>query len=222
MRKTKTKSAPRKRAVHRLPDILTKEEAIALLRATSLRAPSGLRNRCGLLLMYRGGLRVSEVSNLRLQDVKLDNGAPRVLVNQGKGSKDRVVPLPGDVVDTLLLWQGRRKEFAPRSQWLFCTISKGKGQGFGEQHSLRPGGRVSESYWRDAVKRYARRAGIERRVHPHSLRHSFATEKLREGWDLESLRAILGHSSVATTQIYLHCDEARLAELQARAEPLAL
>jgi len=211
-----------KQKAKRLPEVLTREEAVALLQQTSLRAPTGLRNRAGLMLMLRAGLRVSEVSNLRLQDVLLSNGSPRVLVHQGKGRKDRTVPLPSDVVDTLLRWQDRRKGFARRSPWVFCTITEGKGQGFGEQHDLRPGQRVSESYWRAAVKRYAKRAGIERRVHPHVLRHSFATEKLREGWDLESLRTILGHSSVAVTQVYLHVDEARLAELQAKAEPLPL
>ena len=216
-------------AKFKLPEVLSREEAQALLRQTSRRAPSGIRNRVALLLMYRGGLRASEVTNLRPRDVKLHNGqGPRVIVRQGKGRKDRTVPLPPDsTVDTLLLWESKREEFAPGSRWFLCTITEGKEAGCArvgtkERKELEPGGQVKTSYLRALVERLARKAGIERRVHPHMLRHTFATEKLREGWDLESLRVILGHASVATTQIYLHVDESRLAELQAKAEPLKL
>lgn len=214
------------RKPQRLPEVLSREEALALIRQTSRRAPSGVRNRAALLLMYRAGLRESEVSNLRPQDVVLDNAHPRVIVRQGKNLKDRTVPLPSETTDTLLRWQEVRRKFAPRAHWLFCSITEGSGSGFGLKpgatRKLKPGAQVSTAYWRQLVARLANRAGIERRVHPHQLRHSFATEKLREGWDLESLRVALGHSSLTTTQVYVHVDEARLAELQARAEPLPL
>ena len=223
----RAKTARKPRQARRVPDVLTREEAINLLRQTSKRAPTGIRNRAGLMLMYRGGLRVSEVANLTPQDVKLSNGqGPRLIVRQGKGRKDRTVPLPQETVDTLLLWEARREEFAPRSRWFFCTITEGTSTGIapakGKRKPLKPGSQVQPAYWRALVTRLARKASIGRRVHPHMLRHTFATEKLREGWDIESLRVMLGHSSVATTQVYLHVDETRLSELQAKAEPLKL
>jgi integrase/recombinase XerD len=166
------------------PEILEPSEAAALVGACRKRSKTGRRNRAILLLMLRAGLRVSEVCNAKRENVREDGWLE---IKQGKGKKDRAVQLQDqETLDALASWLA----VAPESPYLVSTLK---------------GGRVSRDYvWRMS-KRMARRAGIpETRVHPHILRHTFATESLRMGVPLPHLQTLLGHANIATTGIYLH------------------
>jgi site-specific recombinase XerD len=167
-----------------LPKRLTREEVADLLKVPNRRAPTGVRNRALLCLYYRAGLRCSEALDLSGRDVQLSRNELRV--NAGKGDKDRVVYIDPQTVEILDRW----KQIRPRSDWFFSTLK---------------GARLHDSYVREMTARYGRRAGIEIRVHPHMLRHTFATELLEEGKvTIAGLQKLLGHERLDTTEIYLH------------------
>lgn len=173
----------------RLPDVLTAEEVKALLEQPNRRCPTGLRNYTMMLLMYRAGLRVSEVLHLTPKDI--DWKAGDVRVNEGKGGKDRVMPLEPWVLDALQSWQEQR----PASKWLFVTLG---------------GEPLDDRYVRAMVKRLAKKAGIEKDVHPHMLRHTYATQLLGEGLSIREVQELLGHADVSTTMIYTHVNPVEL------------
>lgn len=169
------------------PEPLSAQEAKALLRACSRRAPTGVRNAALLAVMYRGGLRSGEALALYPKDVDRRAGTVRVL--HGKGDRSRVVGLDSGAFALLERWIDRRKALGiKRTVPLFCTLR---------------GEALDPSYVRHAVKRLARRAGIEKRVHPHGLRHTHAAELAWEGVPMNVIQAQLGHSSLATTSRYL-------------------
>ncbi len=169
------------------PEPLTPDEARTLLRACSRRAPTGVRNAALLAVLYRGGLRVSEALALEPKDVDRKHGTVRVL--HGKGDRARTVGLDAGAFALVERWLEKRKALGiKRSAPLFCTLD---------------GRPVDSSYVRHAVKRLAARAGIEKRVHPHGLRHTHAAELAREGVPMNVIQAQLGHSSLATTSRYL-------------------
>ena len=143
---------------HKYPaEPLTAEEVSLLLRGCSLRAPTGIRNRALIAVMYRAGLRVSEALALRPADVNTADGTLRVL--HGKGDKARTVGLDSGALDAVARWADRRREYGFRNGPLFCTLD---------------GGPLSAGYVRDMLKRQRAKAGIEKRVHPHGLRHTHA------------------------------------------------
>jgi site-specific recombinase XerD len=172
-------------------EILTREEMSRLLAACSRRGPTGLRNRALIITMWRSGLRVSEALALRPKDVNLDHGTITVL--HGKGDRARTVGIDPQAAAVIDAWIQRRKTLGigPLSP-LFCTIS-------GET----AGRRVKDSYVREALKDLAKKAGIEKRVHPHGLRHTHAAELAREGVPVHIIRRQLGHGSLATTERYI-------------------
>lgn len=168
-------------------EILTAAEANALLQACSSRAPTGIRNRALLAVLYRSGLRVGEALALRPADVDLDAGTIRVL--RGKGGKARTVGIDATACGVLARWvDWHRRNGTGRRVPLFCTLA---------------GEPLSDRYVRAMVKRMAARAGIAKRVHPHSLRHTHASELASEGVPMNLLQAQLGHSSLATTDRYV-------------------
>ncbi|MFI5064086.1 MAG: tyrosine-type recombinase/integrase [Streptosporangiales bacterium] len=172
---------------HRYPaEPLSAEEVSLLLRGCSLRAPTGIRNRALIAVMYRAGLRVSEALALRPSDVNTTDGTLRVL--HGKGDKARTVGLDAGALDAVARWMDKRREFGFRNGPLFCTLG---------------GGPLSAGYVRDMLKRQRAKAGIEKRVHPHGLRHTHAAELVREGVPINVIRDQLGHSSLAVTDRYL-------------------
>lgn len=172
---------------HRYPaEPLSAEEVALLLRGCSLRAPTGIRNRALIAVMYRAGLRVSEALALRPADVNTTDGTLRVL--HGKGDKSRTVGLDAGALDAVARWMDRRREYGFRNGPLFCTLA---------------GGPLSDRYVRDMLKRQRAKAGIEKRVHPHGLRHTHAAELVREGVPINVIRDQLGHSSLAVTDRYL-------------------
>lgn len=186
-----------------LPKFLTVEEVQRLLEAPREDRPHGMRDRALLELMYGSGLRVSEAVGLEEGHLDLQEGSVRV---RGKGAKDRVVPLtrPAEV------WLGRyMKEVRPK--WNVHQSSR-----VFLSRKGRPLDRVE--VWK-LLRRYARKAGIGKSVHPHMLRHSFATHLLMGGMDLRTLQSLLGHASLNTTQIYTHLDLDRLRSAIRRFHP---
>ena len=184
----------------RLPSFLPKDESKNLLDAPMERTETGLRDRAILELLYATGLRVAECCGLDLDDVDRQQGSVRVM---GKGGKERVVPA-GDIALQAL------------DAWL--TV---RGEGRGPLFTNPRGGRLSTRGVHRIVRIRARAAGIERRVTPHTFRHSFATHMLGEGADLRLIQELLGHSRLSTTQRYTHVSAEHLMKVYDRAHPRA-
>ena len=166
----------------KLPLILEPEEAQNLLRQPNKRYLTGLRNKAMISLMLHCGLRVSEVINLRPGNINLTKGKLRV--ENGKGNKDRDLAIPEYLTDLFDSWRKKR----PQSDFFFSTL-KGK--------------KLSIRYLQQMVKRYAKKAGLSKRISPHTLRHTYATQYYKQTKDIETLRRILGHSDISTTTIYI-------------------
>jgi site-specific recombinase XerD len=168
-------------------DLLTAAEIEFLMRQCSRRAPTGIRNRALIALLWRCGLRIGEALALAPKDFDPDSGT--LVVQRGKGGKRRVVGVDAGTVALVGRWfEARRKRGILNSSPLFCSLA---------------GRPMDQSYVRHLLPRLARKAGIERRVHAHGLRHAFAVDLVRSGAPLYVVRDPLGHSSVATTQVYL-------------------
>ena len=188
-----------------LPDVLSIEQARALLEQTFRETPLDQRDRAILEVLYGCGLRVSELCGLDQREVYLDDEMLRVF---GKGSKERVVPIMGSAAaalgDYLVRWRpqlvGKRLSGA-----VFLNVR---------------GGRISRQSVHAICERYGRLAGIEG-LHPHTLRHSFATHMLEGGADLRIVQEILGHANIATTQLYTHVDRTHVRMAYLAAHPRA-
>jgi site-specific recombinase XerD len=168
-------------------EVLTADEVRALIRGCSNRAPTGVRNRALIVVLYRAGLRLDEALALRPKDV--DAAAGTVTVLHGKGDQRRTVGLDAGAFAVLERWQEVRRQqgIGPRRR-LFCTLQ---------------GAPVDPSYVRKLLHRLGAKAGIEKRVHPHGLRHTHAFELAGEGVPANLVQAQLGHNSLATTDRYL-------------------
>jgi len=163
MSATKPRSSSTSR--RRPPAVLSEAEAIALLKACSARAPTGVRNRALIAVLWRCGLRISEALSLELRDVDVQAGTVRV--RHGKGDRSRTVGLDEQTTALLARWIDRRKKLSPGARApIFCTLQ---------------GGRIDSSYVRRLLPRLARKAGIDRRVHAHGLRHTHAAELAPRG-----------------------------------------
>jgi integrase/recombinase XerC len=192
--------SPRRR--RSLPNVVTVDDVFALLQTPSTRTVTGLRDRCALELLYDAGLRVSELVGLDMDD--LCDGATAVRV-QGKGEKERIVPLIGKARSALHAYLARRGEL-----------------GSGPAVFLnRRGGRLTTRSVARHLARYALMCGTQRHVHPHALRHSFATHLLDMGADLRGIQELLGHASLSTTQKYTHVSSERLVQTYEDAHPRA-
>jgi len=175
----------------RIPEVLTVEEQRAFLRTFNRKAPTGLRNYAMMRLMLDAGLRCGEVLNLRTRDIDWKTG--KIHIHQGKGKKDRVVWLNDDALEVLKQW----KAIKPESDLLFTTLK---------------GEKINDRYVRALVERKANQAGIEKDVHPHTLRHTFATDIYRESKNLRMVQKALGHSSIQITEIYTHIIDEELEQ----------
>ena len=187
-----------------LPGALTEDEVERLLAAPQTATPEGVRDRAMLELLYATGLRVSELVGLRRDELDLRRGVVRVV---GKGGRERLVPVGEEALRWLerYLREGRPALLQGRpSERLFPT--------------RRSEAMTRQAFWQ-RIRAYARRAGIERKVSPHTLRHAFATHLLDHGADLRAVQLLLGHRDLSTTQIYTHVARARLAELHRRHHP---
>ncbi len=192
--------SPRRPA--RLPQVLSPEEVLRLLRAPTGASYESLRTHIMLELLYATGMRVSELLALKAEYINLQDGWVRVL---GKGSKERLIPIHERALALLRQYlELRRRRFPQPDPEVF----------------LGRGGRCLSrfQFWRD-LNALAKSAGLAGRVHPHILRHSFATHLLQGGADLRSVQEMLGHSSLATTQIYTHLEKSGLKESHRRHHP---
>jgi tyrosine recombinase XerC len=190
----------------RLPKFLTPEETIRLLEAPDSSTALGQRDRALIELLYASGLRVSELVSLDLEQINLDTNEIRAW---GKGSKERVVLM------------GK-----PAATALASYLSQGRPQLLGKKKSYalflnRDGGRLTERSVQRILGKYTRVAGIKKRVHPHLLRHTFATHLLDGGADLRVVQELLGHASLVSTQIYTHVTQSRARKVYLSAHPLA-
>jgi integrase/recombinase XerD len=195
--------APRK--ARRLPKYVSEERVEALLAAPDVGVRLGLRDRAMLEVLYATGLRVSELTGLRLSQVSLDANVVRVT---GKGSKERLVPLGEEAVSWLTRYL---REARP-------TLA-GKAKGDHVFLTAREGPLTRQAFWA-LVKRYATKAGIPATsLSPHVLRHAFATHLLNHGADLRVVQLLLGHADITTTTIYTHVARERLKQLHAAHHP---
>ena len=179
----------------KLPIVLEPEEAQSLLSIPNKRCITGIRNKAILALMLNLGLRVSEVVNLKPGDLNLTKRKLRIV--NGKGGVDRDLIIPVYTAEILKEW----KKAKPKNSRYFFTTIKDKNQG--NRFDSSKGSQLSVRYIQFMVKRYGERAGINKDITPHTLRHTFATDFIRQGQNVMKLKKILGHSDISTTQIYV-------------------
>ena len=192
----------------RVPEVLSERQVEQLLTAPRKTDPWWLRDRAILELLYATGARVSELATLKCRDLHLQE---RYVVCHGKGDKQRIVPLGDQAIDAVRRYlEEQRPRLAARrenaSEWLIL--------------SPRGAPLRRERIW-ELIKKYAARAGMPSEISPHSLRHSFATHLLAGGADLRQVQELLGHASIATTQIYTHVDHTRLKAVHQAFHPRA-
>jgi integrase/recombinase XerD len=187
-----------------LPRSLSEAEVEALLGAPVVTDPLGYRDRTMLEVLYATGLRVSELVSLKLGQVNMNQGVTRVL---GKGNRERLIPLGEEAVRWLRAFiSGARNDILldRSTDYLFPT---------------RRGDRMTRQAFWHIIKRYARKAGVDRELSPHTLRHAFATHLLNHGADLRVVQMLLGHSDLSTTQIYTHVARERMKDLHSQHHP---
>ena len=191
------------RAERRLPSTLSIEEIVQLVTIDP-RTDLDRRDRAILELFYSSGLRLAELSGLDLGDLDLSDAVVRVM---GKGAKTRIVPIGGYARESVLAWLNVRSACArEREQALFVN---------------RSGTRLGARAIQQRVAVWAQRKGLGRRVHPHMLRHSFASHVLESSSDLRAVQELLGHADISTTQVYTHLDFQHLAQVYDNAHPRA-
>lgn len=193
----------------RVPEVLSEKQVNQLLTAPRKTDPWWLRDRAVLELLYATGARVSELATLKCRDVHLGE---RYVICHGKGDKQRIVPLGDQAIAAVRRYlEEQRPRLAARSR----TVTS-------EWLILSPRGAPlrRERIW-ELIKKYAARVGIPAEISPHSLRHSFATHLLAGGADLRQVQELLGHASIATTQIYTHVDHTRLKMVHETYHPRA-
>jgi integrase/recombinase XerD len=176
----------------KLPEVLTDAERKKLLAQPNPKAPTGLRNLCMMHLMLNAGLRVAETLGLKNRDLDWMSG--KLMVREGKGAKDRTLWLGEDDLELVRTWRERRPV---QNELLFVTLQ---------------GGRLNDRYIRTMVKRLAQKAGIDKDVHPHTLRHTFATDLYRDTKNIRLVQKALGHADLSTTMIYTHIVDEELEE----------
>jgi integrase/recombinase XerD len=188
----------------RLPKALSSVDVDSLLNQPDLSAPIGLRDKAMLELLYATGLRVSELVGLRISDINLERG---FLIVMGKGSKERAVPM-GEIAIAAI------KQYLAGARQ---TLLNGKDSDLLFISSKRRG--ITRQMFWERIKFYTIKAGIEKSISPHTLRHSFATHLLDNGADLRAVQAMLGHSDISTTQIYTHVSRERLKQIHEKYHP---
>ena len=182
------------RKIKKLPTFLTYDEVERLLAAPSKKSPDGIRDQAMLEIMYGTGLRVSELVHLSLSSVNIKKGYITVI---GKGDKERIIPVGDYALNALNKYLSEIRIHNPgrRSPYIFLN---------------RYGKPLSRQFFFLRIKKYALKAGIEKNISPHTLRHSFATHMLNNGAELRAVQEMLGHSKIATTEIYTHVTTSRI------------
>ena len=189
-----------------LPKVLSINEVVSLLEHIDLSKPLGLRNQALLELIYGSGLRVSELLDVEMGDIHLNQSYINV---RGKGDKERIVPISDPAVLALRQYIIKGRDFLlnkEKSTYLFLN---------------QKGERLSRQGFFKLLKKLAEDAGVNTECSPHTLRHSFATHLLENGMDLRTLQSLLGHEDISTTQIYTHISQTRIKEVYQKAHPRA-
>ena len=183
----------------KLPSVLSVDEIEKVLNAPNPGNKSGLRDKAILELFYSSGLRVSELINLKINDLYFEEEVVRVF---GKGSKERIVPMGSSAIKWI-------KEYLIKARPLFEKKDKSQGYIFLNNR----GTKISRMTIWKLVDHYGKEAGLQKEIHPHLFRHSFATHLLEGGADLRAVQEMLGHSDISTTQIYTHVDRQYIKQI---------
>lgn len=202
-----TELLPSPKIGEHLPEVLSVEEIDRIISGIDLSEKEGQRNRAIIEMLYSCGLRVSELCNLLISDIWRDEGFVKVM---GKGRKERFVPISGRALRELSLWEECRCHINIRpgnEDYVFLSFKRGR--------------KLSRITMFHIVKVLAENAGITKEISPHTFRHSFATHLLEGGANLRAIQEMLGHESIATTEIYTHLDNSRLREEILRHHPRA-
>ena len=189
-----------------LPKALSVEQVQQLLEAPASDAPEALRDRAMFELLYSSGLRLGELVALDAEDGRLDLRQAEVTVT-GKGSKTRTVPVGGRARDALRAWLKARAQLAATAERALFVGARGR--------------RIAPGTVQARLRAWAKRQGLGAAVHPHMLRHSFASHVLQSSQDLRAVQEMLGHASISTTQVYTHLDFQALAKVYDAAHPRA-
>ena len=179
-----------------LPEVLSVEEIDSIISVIGVSKPEGIRDRAIIEVLYGCGLRISELCNLRISQLYLEDKYIRV---KGKGSKERLVPIEGVAIDRVREWLVTRmgcKVKPSEEDYVFVSLTRGS--------------RLSRISLFVYIKDYAERAGIKKNISPHTFRHSFATHLLEGGANLRAIQMMLGHEDISTTEIYMHIDKSKL------------
>ena len=179
-----------------LPEVLSVEEIDSIISVIDVSKPEGVRDRAIIEVLYGCGLRISELCNLRISQLYLEDKYIRV---KGKGSKERLVPIEGVAIDRVREWLVTRmgcKVKPSEEDYVFVSLTRGS--------------RLSRISLFVYIKDYAERAGIKKNISPHTFRHSFATHLLEGGANLRAIQMMLGHEDISTTEIYMHIDKSKL------------
>ena len=185
-----------------LPDVISVEEIEKLINIIPEKGFKGKRDKALIELLYSSGLRVSEIINLKINEIDLKNGYLKCF---GKGSKERIVPFGSFAKDFLIEYIEERNKNNINSDLLFVT-KKGK--------------KIVRQEINNILNSYAKKSKLKKKIHPHMLRHSFATHLLERGADLRSVQELLGHVDISTTQIYTHLTKEHLREVYMNSHPL--
>jgi integrase/recombinase XerC len=191
----------------KLPHFLSEADLVRLLQTPPADTPLGVRDRAILETLYAAGLRVSELTGLNLEALDLDDGVATI---RGKGKRERLALLGPQSVAALRLWLDRRTQLLGRRAEVLTALFLNKN---GTRLSSRSVGRL--------VEKHLKQAGLDPRASPHTLRHSFATHLLDRGADIRGVQELLGHRSLATTQVYTHVTTQRLCDSYHKAHPRA-
>ncbi len=191
----------------RLPEFLTADEMVRLIERPDISNPLGQRDRALLELLYAAGLRVSELVGLNVENVDMDTREIRVW---GKGSKERITLMGEPALKALQVYltEGRQRLSGKRRATNALFIN-------------RYGSRLTERSVQELLDRYAQTVGITKKIHPHMVRHSFATHLLDGGADLRVVQELLGHASLSSTQIYTHVSKSQARKVYMSSHPLA-
>lgn len=205
IKKNPTITLSKVKITRKLPEVLSFDEIEKILNSPNIEEISGLRDKAILELLYSSGLRVSELINLKLNDIFFDEEIIRVI---GKGSKERIVPIGSSAIKWI-------KEYIIHSRPFLENKMKSQNILFLNKR----GTKLSRMFIWQIVYDYTRKAGIDKEVHPHIFRHSFATHLLEGGADLRSVQEMLGHSDISTTQIYTHVDKNYIKQVHREHHP---
>ncbi|WP_417886188.1 site-specific tyrosine recombinase XerD [Zunongwangia sp.] len=189
----------------KLPDTISTEEIDQLIAAIDLSKPEGERNRAIIETLYACGLRVSELTNLKISDLFFEEGFIKV---NGKGSRERFVPIADITIKYITIYKDQVRCHLPIKKEASDTLFLN-----------RRGNQLTRAMIFTIVKQLAKKAEINKKISPHTFRHSFASHLLENGADLRSIQQLLGHESITTTEVYMHVDRSFLREVLQKYHP---